>query len=145
MLSVMNLVYVLPVVIALVIAGAVVNARLNGSARTLMWTGIVLTCLTRLAAGFLPYLFLNRGFTQFYAALNLVNTVLSAVGVVLLVVAVGAAARGPRLATGYPPASTGTEWPGQQQPGQPGSFTPQPPGPAQPGQWTNPGEWSGRP
>ena len=40
MMTLMNLVYALPLVIALVIAGAVVHGRVMGTARTLMWSGI---------------------------------------------------------------------------------------------------------
>jgi len=142
MLSVINLVYVLPVVIALIVAGALVNPRVSGGARTLMWTGIALTCLSRLAGAFLPYLVLSRNLTQLYTVLNVLNAVVSAIGAVLLVVAVGAAARGARPSSSHGETPGQPAWPsGQYQPGQPpqGGFTPPP---AQPGQWTPPGQWS---
>ena len=56
MMTLMNLVYALPVVLALVIAGAVVNARVPGTARTLMWSGIALVSVTRLASLCLPWM-----------------------------------------------------------------------------------------
>lgn len=135
MLTFLNLVYVLPVVIALIVAGLVVNGRIAGTARTLMWSGIALTCVTRLAAMFTPYLLTSRGSTQLYAVVNVVTAVLSAVGIVLLVVAIGAAARGPRPAIGYPGAPNQPGWPSNQpgqpsnQPGQPAGFGPQGYGP----------------
>ncbi len=161
MLTLLNLVYVLPVVIALIIAGVMVNGRLAGSARTLMWSGIALTCLTRLVSLFTPYLVMNRGFTQLYGVVNIITAVLGAVGVVLLVAAIGAAAVGFRPAIGQPASPGQPGWP-QNQPGQPAGFGPPPGAPGRPdagygqsgpghgrpvdnGQWTAPGQWGNQP
>lgn len=97
MMTLMNLVYALPLVIALVIAGAVVHGRVMGTARTLMWSGIAAVCLTRLAGMFLPAL-VTGGSMVAYGVANLILNVLATVGIVLLVVAVGVAARAVRAA-----------------------------------------------
>lgn len=126
MLTVLNLVYILPVVIALIVAGLLVTPRVLGPARTLLWTGIVLECLARLAALVIPYLVMSRSYAQLYPAINLTSVVLGGVGVVLLVVAVGAAARGPRPVNGVPAAQAQQGWPGGPIQGSPQGFGPQP-------------------
>ena len=81
MMTLMNLVYALPLVIALVIAGAVVHGRVMGTARTLMWSGIAAVCLTRLAGMFLPAL-VTDGSMVAYGVANLILNVLATVGIV---------------------------------------------------------------
>lgn len=162
MMTLMNLVYALPVVLALVIAGAVVNARVPGTARTLMWSGIALVSVTRLASLFLPWM-VTGGSAMAYGMVSTALSLLSAVGVVLLVVAVGAAARGTRGASTYPgqpgwqgqgvePSGFVPPSVGQQNVGQPSAYPggygqpqgvdgrqqpPQQTGRTNPGGWTN--------
>ena len=137
MLSLLNLVYILPIVIALIVAGVLVTPRVPAPARTLMWTGIALECLARLAAMVTPYLLINRSFAQLYPAINLTIAVLGGVGVVLLVVAIGAAARGPRPASDLLGTTAQQGWPGSPNQGPPQGFNSYPDQPGtQPG-WTH--------
>lgn len=159
MMTLMNLVYALPLVIALVIAGAVVHGRVMGTARTLMWSGIAAVCLTRLAGMSLPAL-VTGGSMVAYGVANLILNVLATVGIVLLVVAVGVAARAVPGGGAYPgPQSwqqsgsepTGFPTPGASQPNQypqhSGYGHSQPSNPQAPQQtdWTNPGGYGHRP
>lgn len=156
-----TLLYSIPLIAVLVIAGALVGPRVNPSARMLLWTGIVILCVTQLASMFAPMMLSNRTLMWMYQATNVGLFVLRLVGTVLLIMAAGRAARGP--ATVYP-GQAGYGQPGQagwtsgqpgfaqpsgqpgygQQPsGQPGYSAQQPPA-TQPGQspgYGRPGQW----
>lgn len=133
-----SLLYAVPMIAAMVIAGAIVGPRINAAARTLLWTGIVLLCVAQVAPLFTTYLVMERSLRGIYQVVNIVMFLVHAVGVVLLIVGIGRAARGNDPLRGGPggygyPATTGgvgSGFPGG--PGTPGST--QPGYPQQPGQ-----------
>lgn len=158
MLSLMSFAYLLPVVIAMLIAGLVVNGRIGSAARGFMWTGIVLLILSQSTTLVTTALVRSRMPTWTYSAVSLTSLFLNVIGVVLLILAIGRAARDSRPSTpahpGAPGYPSGPGWPagGQSGPaGTPGYGQPTRPAtpgqPAQPGgagQWNNPGPWGGQ-
>ena len=155
MLSLMSFAYLLPVVIAMLIAGLVVNGRIGSAARGFMWTGIVLLILSQSTTLVTTALVRSRMPTWTYSAVSLTSLFLNVIGVVLLILAIGRAARDSRPSTpahpGAPGYPSGPAWPAGGQSGTPGYGQPtRPATPGQPGQpggagqWNNPGPWGGQ-
>ncbi|MFT4297093.1 MAG: hypothetical protein QM582_16955 [Micropruina sp.] len=144
----LSLLYSVPFIAALVIAGAIVGPRINADARTMVWTGIALLCVAQVAPMFTTYLLTERSLMGVFQAVNAVMFVVHTVGVVLLIVGVGRAARGNGPTPGAPggygyPAGggMGSGYPGGL--GAPGQ--PQPGYPQQPGQQGYPSGQPGYP
>ncbi|MFT3969915.1 MAG: hypothetical protein QM695_06450 [Micropruina sp.] len=140
-----SLLYAIPMIVAMVVAGAIVGPRINAAARTLLWSGIVLLSVTQVAPVFTVYLAMERSLMGVFQAVTTVMFVVHAIGVVLLIVASGRAARGnepPRGGWGghgYPIAGVDQRFPsgdpGTGYSGGPGAAGPtHPPYPNQPGQ-----------
>jgi len=148
MLSLYQLVYFVPVAIALVIAGALVTGKVTGAARTLLWSGIALVVVGQLVTLLTPLLVRMRATGSLLGTVSLTSLAMQTTGMVLLIVAVGRAARldsrpanpGPPGFT-YPPQRGGwTAGPHHPSPpGQP-SGADQPHGPVQGGQQTGLGQ-----
>lgn len=139
-----SLLYAVPMVAAMVIAGAIVGPRVNAAARTLLWTGIALLGVAQAAPLFTTYLVMERSLRGIYQVVNVVVFLVHAVGVVLLIVAIGRAARGNDPLRGgsggygYPATTGGL---GSGFPGGSGTPGPTQPGyPHQPGQGYPPGQ-----
>ncbi len=97
-----SLLYSLPLIVVLVIAGALVGRRVNPAARRLLWAGIVLLCLAQLATLVTPLLLGSREMMWTYQAVNAGLFIVRIVGTVLLIVAVGRAAAQPTVPASYP-------------------------------------------
>jgi len=130
MLSLYQLVYIAPVAIALVIAGALVSGKVAGVARTLLWSGIGLVVVGQLVTLLTPVLVRMRATGAMLGTVSLTSLAMQTTGIVLLIVAIGRAAQlNPRPANpgapgfSYPPQGGG--WTaGPSQPGQPGTHRP---------------------
>ena len=142
MLNWFSLFYALPTIVALVVAGAIVGPRVNAPARNLLWSGIGVLSVAQLVGIVTPYLAIQRSLLSVVQIINVVVLALHITGTVLLIVAVGRAAR-PTVPPpnhpqqSYPQQPYGQQPPYVQQPpyGQP-QPTQQPPyGHGQPGQW----------
>lgn len=90
----MSLLYSVPLVVALLVAGAMVAPRINSAARSMLWLGIVLICVAQLATLATPYLVMERSLAVISQLVNAALFILRLVGTVLLIVAVARAARG---------------------------------------------------
>ncbi len=147
MLNWFSLFYALPTIVALVVAGAIVGPRVNAPARTFLWSGIGVLSVAQLVGIVTSYLAIQRSLLSVVQIINVVVLALHITGTVLLIVAVGRAAR-PTLPPpnhpqqSYPQQSYGQQSYGQQPPygqqplygrTQPSQQTPY--GPGQPGQW----------
>lgn len=119
-----SLIYSLPMILALVIAGATVGPRVNAAARTLLWSGIGVLSVAQLAGMVTPHLAIQRSMLSLVQIINVVLLVLHITGTVLLIVAAGRAARGSELVHGGP---GGYRYPAD--PGRPGGYG----NPSQPG------------
>ena len=137
-----SLIYTLPMVGALIVAGAIVGPRVNASARKLLWSGIGLLLVAQVATLVTPYLAMQRSLLSVFQLVSAVLMGVHITGTVLLIVAVGRAARGSKPVHGGPggyryPADPGragdhgnasqSGYSPQSLPGQPG-YPPQPTG-----------------
>ncbi|NMD46456.1 MAG: hypothetical protein GYA85_06795 [Propionibacterium sp.] len=129
-----SLLYTLPLVVALVIAGALVGRRVNPAARLLLWLGIVFICLAQAATLATPMLVASRDLMWLYQVVNVGLFVLRVAGTVLLIAAAGRAASG-RPAGGYPPQSPVGQY----------GYPPPPAGQSGHPQYGQPGHWGGGP
>lgn len=93
MLSLMQFAYFVPVVLAVVIAGVLVGRNVTGRARGLLWTGIALVIVAQSLSLVAPLLlrWVRTGWVL--SAFSMASLVVSVTGIVLLIVAVGQAAR----------------------------------------------------
>lgn len=123
MLSVLNLMYSVPVLLALVITGAAVSGRIGQGARGLMWSGSGLLALTQFSSAATAALVQTRMPSWSYGMVHIITVVLTTIGTVLLILAVARAARegqpfGPSAPgmPNYPPARPGSQAQGSSQP-----------------------------
>ena len=135
MLSLMQFVYVIPVVLAVVLAGVFAGRNVTGRARRLLWSGIALVSAAQLLSLFTPFLLRMARPGWLLSVSSMTSLVVSVTGIVLLIVAVGQAARGTAPLHGgpqdyrYPSGPTPNA--GYPQP----SFRPEGSPPAQPGSY----------
>lgn len=121
----MQFLYVLPMVVAVTLAGALGGRNVRGRARSLLWTGIALVVVAQLSSLLLPYIATRFRPGWALSAYSLGTSVISVTGIVLLIVAVGQAARaaGPQEPPPHP-GSPGYRYPAAAaQPGYPQSAT----------------------
>lgn len=106
---------------AMIVPAVMVSGRIVGAARTMLWAGIALLVVTQFTGVLQTALLLRmRMPTPVLSAIGIGSTVVSTVGTVLLILAIGQAVRAGRQAGG-----DGPSWPAQGQQQQPG--------------WTQPG------
>ena len=145
MFNLFSVFYSLLGLLALVITGAVVTGRLRQGARTLMWSGIVMLALTHVSGLVTTAMIQARSPVFAYAALNFASVALTVVGTVLLILAIGRAAREgqpsepsapgapqyPIQGGGYQPQPGNQPYSGDQPDGRPQPYD-------QPGTWGDP-------
>lgn len=93
MFSVMQLMYLIPVIVAVTLAGALGGRNVRGRAKRLMWAGIALVIVSQLSSLLLPVVARASRAGWALSVYSTASTLVSVTGIVLLIVAVGQAAR----------------------------------------------------
>lgn len=159
MTTVSSWIYIVAIVAVMVGIAAAIQGRLPRPARGLMWGGVALLSVSTLWSVLAPFaMVMYRLPTWMYGGLTLVGSAVHLVAVVLLLLAIGRAARGGG-GGGYPGQYPGQgqfptqqpQFPGQpqfptqqsQQPTQPGAYPAQAGG-DRPQSYGPPGSWGGQ-